>query len=89
MDIRPTGNTDPLSRLGGTGSRKAAQPTNTDRSDFSDTAAIRDALSELPDSRSEVVTLGKNLVSQSSYPPAETIKRISNLLALRMQTPQV
>lgn len=89
MDIRPTGNTDPLSRLGAAGTRKTASPTNTDRSDFSDTTAIRDALTELPDSRSEVVALGKDLVSQPSYPPAETIKRISNLLALRMQAPQV
>jgi len=88
MDIRPTGNTDPLSRLGAGGSRKTAPPTNSDRADFSDTTAIRDALSELPDSRTEVVALGKDLVSKPSYPPAETIQKISNLLAMRMQTPQ-
>ena len=85
MDIRPTGNTDPLSRLGTSGIRKSSTPAGTDRTDFSDTTAIREALDELPDSRSEVVSVGKTLVSQPEYPPAETIKRISTLLAMKIQ----
>jgi hypothetical protein len=88
MDIRPTGNTDPLSRLGTSGTRKSSTPAGTDRTDFSDTTAIREALDELPDSRSEVVGVGKTLVSQPEYPPAETIKRISTLLAIKIQENQ-
>jgi hypothetical protein len=85
MDIRPTGNTDPLSRLGSSGTRKSSTPSGTDRTDFSDTTAIREALDELPDSRPDVVAVGKTLVSQPEYPPAETIKRISTLLAMKIQ----
>jgi len=88
MDIRPTGNTDPLSRLGTSGTRKSSTPAGTDRTDFSDTTAIREALDELPDSRPEVVNVGKTLVSQPEFPPAETIKRISTLLAMKIQENQ-
>ncbi len=85
MDIRPTGNLDPLSRLGVNGAKKPVPPPASDKADFSDTAAIQDALAALPDSRAEVVEHGKELVAQSTYPPPETIKRISNLLAVKFE----
>lgn len=88
MDIRPTGKTDPLTRLGVNGSRKPAPNSAADKTDFSDTAAIRESLAGLPDSRTEVVTHGRELVAQATYPPPETIKRISNLLAVKINTPQ-
>ena len=85
MDIRPTGNTDPLKHLGVNGSRKPAPTTAGDKTDFSDTAAIRESLARLPDSRAEVVTQGRELVVQSNYPPPQTITRISNLLAVKIK----
>lgn len=85
MDIKPTGNLDPLSRLGVNGAKKPVPPPATDKADFSDTTAIRDALEALPESRPEVVETGKGLVAQATYPPPETIKRISNLLAVKFE----
>jgi hypothetical protein len=85
MDIRPTGNLDPLSRLGVNGTKKPAPPPAADNADFSDTAAIQEALAALPESRPEVVEQGKGLVAQATYPPPETIKRISNLLAVKFE----
>jgi hypothetical protein len=84
MDIRPTGHLDPLTRLGVNGPRKSVPPPATDAADFSSADSIRDALAELPDSRPEVVDHGRSIVSQANYPPPETIKRISNLLAVNL-----
>jgi hypothetical protein len=46
--------------------------------------ALEQALARLPDVRPEAVARGEQLVSSSSYPPPEIIRRISSLLALNM-----
>lgn len=58
-------------------------PSVDDRSvDFSSTDRLEESLRNLPDVRPEVVQRGRELVSDSNYPPPEGIRRISELLAI-------
>ncbi len=47
--------------------------------------ALTTALKETPVSRDDVVRRATELVSDVNYPPPETIRMISNLLAIQMQ----
>ncbi len=58
--------------------------TDSDYATFSRTEALHKAYSDVPDVRAEAVSKAKELVSSSTYPPPETIKRISNLLAMQL-----
>jgi hypothetical protein len=64
--------------------KPAAKPTQTeDRSvDFSRSDRLEEELKNLPDVRPEVVQKGRELVSDTNYPPREGIRRISELLAI-------
>lgn len=48
--------------------------------------ALTTALKETPESRDDVVRRATELVSDVNYPPPETIRMISNLLAIQIQT---
>jgi hypothetical protein len=60
-----------------------SEPTNTE---FRAAAALERALELRPDVRPERVEEVRNLVGQPTYPPQETIRKIANLLALRLSS---
>jgi hypothetical protein len=64
--------------------RPAAKPAKSDDQsvDFSGSQRLEENLRNLPDVRPEVVQRGRELVSDSNYPPPEGIRRISQLLAI-------
>lgn len=49
------------------------------------TRALTTALKNTPESRDDVVRRATELVGDVNYPPPETIRMISNLLAIQMQ----
>lgn len=58
--------------------------TAADATEFSGADALNQALAATPDTRAEVIARGKKLAADPAYPPAETIKRIANLLASKI-----
>ena len=57
---------------------------NSDAPQFSAAAALNESFGETPDIRPEAVDKARRLISQSSYPPAETVKKIAVLLAFNI-----
>lgn len=60
---------------------KAAQ----DEVAFENSRALTAALQNTPESREDVVQRAVELVGDVNYPPPETIRMISHLLAIQMQ----
>lgn len=52
---------------------------------FENSRALTSALKNTPESRDDVVRRATELVGDINYPPPETIRMISNLLAIQMQ----
>lgn len=63
------------------GETRAAQ----DEVALENTRALTTALKNTPESRDDVVRRATELVGDVNYPPPETIRMISNLLAIQMQ----
>jgi hypothetical protein len=53
---------------------------------FENSRALTTALQNTPESREDVVRRATELVGDVNYPPPETIRMISNLLAIQMRT---
>lgn len=87
MDIQRTGTFDSVSRVQRNTSRRETAPAASDEQDFSQTDALRGALDNLPSSRPDKIQRGRELVSKVEYPPAETIRQLSDLLAVKVQGP--
>jgi hypothetical protein len=51
---------------------------------FGNSAALDGALQNVPGSRPEEVDRARNLIGDVNYPPQETIKKISTLLAIHL-----
>ena len=64
--------------------QRAAQAVE-DEVAFENSRALSAALQNTPESRDDVVRRATALVGDVNYPPPETIRMISNLLALQMQ----
>lgn len=67
--------------------RAAEDETSTvarDEVALENSRALTQALHETPAVRSEVVRRATELVGESTYPPPETIRKISHLLAIQM-----
>ena len=52
---------------------------------FENSRALTAALQNTPESREDVIRRATELVGDVNYPPPETIRRISHLLAIQMQ----
>lgn len=63
---------------------RATQATQ-DEVAFENSRALTTALKNTPESRQDVVQRATELVGDVNYPPPETIRMISNLLAIQMQ----
>ena len=88
MEINPNRGVNPVNPVAGVAKAKAtgvSAPVDGDAS-FAQSAWLSSALSATPDTRAAVVIRAENLVASSSYPPAEVIKRIANLLAANLIT---
>jgi hypothetical protein len=60
-------------------------PTGTETGSFASSSALEGALNSTPDVRADAVARGRALVSKDGYPPEETIKKMSDFLASRLQ----
>jgi hypothetical protein len=87
MDIQRTGSLDSVSKAQRNTTRREVAAPATDDQDFSKTDALRGALDNLPSSRPEKVRRGRELSNDVDYPPVTTIRKLSNLLAVKMQEP--
>lgn len=87
MDIQRTGSFEPVSKIQRNLSRRDPSVPGTDDQDFSQTDALRGAMDNLPRSRPDKIQRAKELIGDVNYPPAQTIRKISDLLAVKMQGP--
>ena len=87
MEIQRTGTFDSTSKVQRNTTRREATAPALNEQDFSQTDALRGALDNLPSSRPEKVRYGKDLAANVEYPPAKTIRQLSNLLAVKMNEP--
>ena len=85
MEIRFPSSTGAIERA--YSARSAARDTQVafDEVTFENTRALRTALTQKPDVRSDIVAHARDLVADPNYPPMETILKISHLLALKLQ----
>ena len=80
-----------LRNLDSVGKLSAAKPAQRvaqaaeDEVAFENSRALTTALRDTPESRDDVVRRATELVGDVNYPPPETIRMISNLLALQMK----
>jgi len=65
--------------------QRAAQAAE-DEVAFENSRALTTALQNTPESRDDVVRRATELVGDVNYPPPETIRMISNLLAIQMKS---
>jgi len=68
--------------------RTNGRETNAARQEvaFENSRALTTALLSTPESRDDVIRRATELVGDVNYPPPETIRMISHLLAIQMQT---
>jgi hypothetical protein len=86
MEINPIRSANVVGPIAGVSKAKAtgaSAPVDGDAS-FEQSNWLSSALSAAPDTREAVVIRAENLVASASYPPAEVIKRIANLLAANL-----
>ncbi|HTI69012.1 MAG TPA: hypothetical protein VMF06_03555 [Candidatus Limnocylindria bacterium] len=81
MEIRPNNNLGGVNQVSAASAKPRVQAPPVEVANFSGSSALSASLNALPEARPEVVQTGKDLVSQSSYPPPVVIKRISHLIA--------
>lgn len=84
MEIKPNSGVEVLAKAWVSPSKAKSVEKPTDAASFEGSAGLRQALADSPEVRTEAVERAKKLVAESSYPPPETIKRLSNLLALNL-----
>ena len=60
--------------------------TTQDEVAFENSRALTTALQNTPESRDELVRRATEMIGNVNYPPAETIRMISHLLAIKMQS---
>ena len=87
MDIQRTGTLDSMSKVQRNTTRREATAPTLNEQDFSHTDALRGALDNLPSSRPEKVRYARDLATNVEYPPARTIRQLSQLLAVKIQGP--
>lgn len=68
--------------------RAAAAPKAAATANFTSSDALEQAVKNLPSSRSDAVERARTLTSDVNYPPLETIRKISRLLAIKIDSAQ-
>lgn len=78
-------NMDPVEKPHAARPDQRAAQVAQDEVAFENSRALTTALQNTPESRDDVVRRATELVGDVNYPPPETIRMISNLLAIQMQ----
>jgi hypothetical protein len=84
MHIQPNQNTGGLSPAGMNRVEFRRSEIVNRAVNFEATDAVRKALRDTPDVRPEVVEAARQMIGQPTYPPRETINKLSQLLAMRL-----
>lgn len=87
MQITPNNNSGPVGRTYWKSSSPAPAPKATDSAQFESAAALNRALEDTPDVRASEIQRARQLISDPSYPSAQTIKRIATTLATNIGDP--
>ena len=66
--------------------RSVALKPAWDETSFGSSVALERALKNLPESRSARVERARSLIGTVNYPPQETIRKISHLLAIKLES---
>ncbi|MCL5097772.1 MAG: hypothetical protein M1608_09670 [Candidatus Omnitrophica bacterium] len=83
MQVNPSNNLEPV--IGITRPRLVREVRNDqDQVAFDRSESLNRALAQTPQVREAEVARAKSLVEQSTYPPIGTIRRIANLLAMKL-----
>lgn len=85
MEIQPNQRAGGLTPTSVTGHEtpRAAKPAST--VSFEGAAGLDRALQSTPNQRAEEVSRAQSLKSDNAYPPPETIRKLSNLLAMHLE----
>jgi len=70
---------------GPTPPKRPAASRPSDAASFTSSAALDKALKSLPSTRADAVERARTLTSDVNYPPLETIRKISRLLAIHIE----
>ncbi len=85
MEIHAKQGAGSVPRIAATQTPKPMARTAADEVNFSRSAELTAALSDTPEVRSPEVSRLARVVGQAAYPPAETLLRIAELLAIKMK----
>jgi hypothetical protein len=66
--------------------RAAVLKPRSDRVTFDDSAALNSSLENIPDTRAAAVQRARDLIGDVTYPPEETIRKLSLLLAIKLDS---
>ena len=84
MQIHTNLATGGLNRVAGAEVKAKAVGNDQPQVSFSESESLERSLKGVPDVRADHVARAQALVEDPAYPPRETIRRISNLLAMEI-----
>ena len=84
MEIKLNTNVDPVGRMDRAQPKKVDAQVESEGVAFSRAEKLNQALRDTPEVRTDSVAKGQAVVSQTEYPPKETIKKIATLLAVNL-----
>lgn len=84
MEIQSHHNIGNIPQVGGPTRQGAASAGRRSEVDLESSRQLDQALQRLPETRPEVVERMRPLVGDPTYPPRETIRSLSHLLAMKM-----
>lgn len=84
MQVNPSGNSNAVHRIA-TQQAQAVPRGPTDSASLGRFDTLKAELRDLPDVRETEVARAKALAEKPPYPPAETVRRIANLLATNIK----
>lgn len=88
MQIDPRSTTGALSRVDTNHPAAEKRKIASDHATFEQAEALNDDYRREPDVRADVVSKAKELVSETQWPPPETIRKIASLLAMEIPKDQ-
>ncbi len=84
MEIQPNPNTGPVQNAFNSRGVTRPRKPSAEEVSFAASSNADQALRDLPMVRVDAVERAQKLVGDPTYPPRETIKKLSHLLAMRM-----
>lgn len=85
MQVNPSHQNDPVGQTEFVKRSAIPSRANTDGASFDKSAALNRSLADIPDVRPDRVSRAKQLIADVNYPPQEAIKKISDLLAMKLR----